>query len=180
MRLQYQTLSITNTAYGVRDLRVGLTRKLYQKGEHALSLRGLITLPLGSESKLSGSDKQDYAVELLYAQPLASRWYWHANMGIQRFGEDTYYAAPVKREAWYVSSGLHYQRAQWRWITQLDARSAVFVSSLPELGDASIVASFAGERQLTESSTVQLYFSEDIKVNRAADFAFGLSLAWRW
>lgn len=135
-----------------------------------------INLPTGNSRKLTGSEEIDTSIGIVGNWKFGTHWLVLADASYSFIGDKSQFGIPTKRHAWHANIAIDRRLAKkWRLLGGLQMRSAVFESELKALGSSSMQLNL-GLRKIFKKNVVDLYFSEDIAVNRSADFAFGI----RW
>jgi len=167
--------SLLDSASGLADTQIGLAYQIASNAKVNVSLHANLNLPTGNAASWLGSDKTDFSASMALSSAVHSSLSWHANFGMLRIGDDTLFGASTKSSVGFTSLGLHWQpnRGSWRWTAQLDGHEAVFDSTIPELNQPAWQLAFG----LEFAKRWQIYFTEDLSVNRAADFSIGIR--WR-
>jgi len=175
---------INQTTGGISDARLGLGYALSQlahklKPIDSLMLRSGVNLPTGDSDKLTGSDKLDWDIGL-YANGHSQKWSklaWHANFGYLYVGDDSLFGIKTKQHAWFNSLGLSWEISPNLQVkAQLDSHSALFDSEIDELAKYASQLTLGSAYRSKHLGLIEFYVSEDLTVNRAADFSLGLSL----
>lgn len=176
-RSENSSIELSEPSSGITDTTISLGHQLIESSEWQLALYADVNLPTGKSNRALGSEKADYALSLAAAK-LSHRFTWHANIRALLIGDESLFGIPTENTAWASSLGLHWQASdKWRWSTQLDGHGAVFKSAIDEINQPAWQMSLAGERTLgAGNSSIQVFFTEDVSVNRAADFSFGAAL----
>lgn len=179
-----QQRSITARQTGIGDLHLGLGYQLIDHSTLSATLRGGVNIPTGSQRKLTGSEKVDIDVGLYLASPALAnhhRLAWHANLGVVIIGDTELFTIPTRSSMLFTSVGLHWSAMDKLDLhIQLDSHGSVFDSTIPELSSTAMALSLGVTFLKTAKSEWRMFFSEDIKVNRSADFSFGLSRSIRF
>ena len=174
---------IDQSTSGVSDLRLGVGYSLNSLIEKnaaidSLSLRSGLSLPTGDPDKLTGSDDLDWDIGL-YASGQSTKWLrlgWHANLGFLHTGDDSLFGIETEQQAWFNSLGLSWAlNTKLQFKAQLDSHSALFDSEIDEINQFVSQLTLGATYRSQYLGLIELYFTEDLTVNRAADFAFGLS-----
>lgn len=165
---------LAKASSGVSDTELSLAYQLQETDRWQLAVHGFINLPSGDEARLSGSRSSDYGLAIAWASNTAQRWGWHSSIGLNAIGDDQLFGINTQNAVWSVSSGVHFQAGEkWRWSAQLDGHDALFESQIPELSRPAWQLALG----LEFADQWQVFITEDLTVNRAADFTLGLS--WR-
>lgn len=155
----------------ISDTEISLAYQLYQNDKFSIATYLSAMLPTGKADKLTGSDKADIKLTLALGSQNNSAFAWHLNADLIAIGDDSLFNIPTKSNTWSGSAGLHWRSSDnWRWSMQLDGHGEVFDSLIEEINKPAW--------QLTLASNYkqwQIYFAEDITVNRAADFSLGIN-----
>ncbi len=169
---ELSAISINDSVSGISDTELSLAYQLYSDDKINLATYISAVLPSGDANKLTGSDKTDFKFSLALGSR-AQRIGWHASGDFIRIGDRRLFTIPTKDTTWATSMGVHFKASNaWRWSAQLDGHGAIFESAIDEIGGSAWQLSLA-----TEYRGWQMYFSEDVSVNHAADFSFGIN--WR-
>lgn len=168
---------ISDSNSALSDVQLGIGHQLISSSGFNLAIHGELNVPNGKTNQALGSDKLDVSLSLA-ASGSGSSLGWHSNLGVLAIGDDTLFNVPSKSSTWFSSLGAHWQpSSSWRWSAQIDGHGAVFDSAIDELDSNAWQLAIATEWRLNKSS-LQLYFTEDLSVNKSADFAFGLNLKY--
>ncbi len=176
-RNQNDTIELNQPQSGLTDALLTLSYQAIDRPTFKLSVHGQLNLPTGSNASLLGSDKLDAAISLSAAGS-KGKLGWHANVGALGIGDDNLFLLSTRESTWFSSLGAHWQaNDRWRWSAQMDVHGPVFESFIEEINQESWLFSLAGERTIWHNGPrVQLYFSEDVSVNRSADFTLGINI----
>ena len=171
---------IERSKSGFTDLQLGLAYRWLSRRSVNSTVRASVNLPTGDPDRLSGSDDADLSIGVytegnsIYG---AQAWGWHGSLGLLLIGDDTLFGIETKSSAIFGSAGLHWQAGpRWRWSAQLDMHSALFDSGIEELNRSAWQLALAGEYQWNKRMHTRLFFTEDLSVNRSADFGLGASI----
>lgn len=172
---------INQSVGGISDLRLGVGYSLVTKyaSIDSLIIRSGLNLPTGDPEKLTGSNKLDWDIGL-YMNGRSSKWSklsWHANLGYLYIGDDRLFGIETKQNAWFNSLGLSWAaNPKLQFKMQLDSHSALFDSEIDEIAEFASQLTLGTTYHSQSFGLLELYFSEDLTVNRAADFSVGLSV----
>jgi len=152
-QFQYSFTSGSNDEFvtegdGISDFRLGIGYVIKQSKPWNFLVRAGVSLPTGETDNLTGSDDVDADVGFYFNGRGLGRWRnvaWHANLG------------------YLLLQG------------QLDSHGSFFESDIDELARAAHELTIGLSYQTKRGGQFEIYFSEDISVNRAADFSFGIS-----
>lgn len=163
---------------GVSDLQLGVAYQLLRRDSINLTAHFNANLPTGSSEPLIGSDQADFAGSLAFSHVIG-RFAWHANAGWLAIGDDTSFGITTESGTWFSSIGGHWVPGErWRLTVQFDGHGAFFDSTVDEINRSAFQLAMSGELNL-KRARIQLYFTEDISINRAADFGVGINFIWR-
>ncbi len=169
---------------GISDIRIGLAYAVKQNTVDNLMLRAGISLPTGDAEKLTGSEKTDVDLGIYANGRGDKRWKnlgWHANVGYLFIGDDTALGITTKSGSWFNSFGAYWGvNSKFTIKGQLDSHGVLFESNISELNKSATELTLGFAYQTKRLGLFELYFSEDITVNRAADFSIGLSSRLRF
>ena len=136
-------------------------------------------LPTGDIEKLSGSEQADMSIGMLGSWDLGWRWKVTADFSYLLIGDSQKFGIPTKSGALQanVASSRKLKKG-WSALAELQYRGSIFESNLSVLSEASVQLNLGMRKELgsNSKSTIEVYFSEDLAVNRSADFALGV----RW
>ena len=174
--------SHSNTASGLGDASMAVTREIWRNPRAALSLRGQVKFASGDEDDWLGSGSEDYSLGLGFsATPtLESDWLWHGQLGYTRAGKIDQLGDIQERDLWFAGLGM-----EWRaWETvhlklQLDSHAAPADSSLDQIGEPAVQLSAGVTWAPASRWQLDFSFSEDIAVDTAADIVFQFGLRYR-
>jgi len=159
-------------------MRVGLGYSVKQKWLDQLMLRVGLTLPTGNSEKLTGSDKIDADLGLYVAGRGEGFWEniaWHANVGYIFIGDDQAFGIQTKNSTWFNSLGLYWGfNPAFTVKAQLDSHGGMFESDIDELYKVATQLTLGLAYQTKNKNIIEIYFSEDVAVNRSADFSVGI------
>lgn len=175
-----ETVQLDDSDVGLADIKLQVGQQLWQRPAQNLALRAILKLPTGDSDAMQGSGAMDAALSLAY---LDSRWMDDKGLSVYSqvawlwTGEGDILADQRRQNVAVGSLGLAYQlAAHWQFKTQVDAHSAFYKSAREELGSAVQLALGISNTSL-RGYTIDFGFTEDIKVNSAADFGVFLRLA---
>ena len=172
-----QSNSITESQSGLSNLQIGVAYQLLQNNKLNIAVGSGVSLPTGNASSLLGSDKSSFHISVLTSSAGLRKLGWHANFGVLRIGDDELFGIKTKANTWFTSLGTHWQiKERLRLSAQVDGHGAVFESNIDEISKSAWQLALAAEYSLKGSDKyIQIFFSEDLSVNRATDFSFGIS-----
>lgn len=165
------SIELSDSASSLSDTEVSLAYQLYADNGLSVAAHLSAMLPTGDADKATGSDKTDIKLSLAVGSNTNTSLAWHLNADVIAIGDDALFAIPTKDTTWAVSAGLHWKSNEdWRWSMQLDGHGEIFISEIDEINQPVWQLSLAGQYKRW-----QVYFAEDLTVNRAADFSFGVN-----
>jgi hypothetical protein len=138
-----------------------------------------IELPTGSESDYSGNEAVDYATWVSYENLIDAELTLYGLLGISFPGDDGNLQGLLVDEIWVAQLGTQYFFNDGiAGTVQLDWHSQVIDGSdLTAFGDSLQIQLGLGFLKLFDNHRLDLFFSEDIKVESAPDISLGLRLA---
>ncbi len=165
---------------GLGDIQLALSySKPIADGAPMFSARIGAGLPTGHEQNLTGSGRADFFVDTSFELPTVKKLPYlsiHAGLGAQYSGRSGPLKQYLNRHQRYALLTMSVKaREALSIVTQLNYRSPVYKSELPELGAHSVVATFGANFRLAEDNILAIYFSEDIAESTAQDFGVGIS-----
>lgn len=183
LRFEYKndesTHQISDSTSGFSDLSVSLGYQLIKNSGVNVAAYIGANLPTGSSGLGFGSDRTDIFSYLAMGSANQARLGlgWHVNLGGVVIGDQALFGRTTESVAWFGSLGAHWQaNERWRWSAQLDSHSALLTSQIVELNGAATQLALATEYRKTRSGARwQIYFTEDLTVNKTADFSVGLN-----
>lgn len=170
---------LVESSDGISDIRIGLGYSIQQRFVDQLMLRAGLSLPTGDNEKLTGSEKTDFDLGIYANGRGDKRWKslgWHANLGYLFIGDDESLGITTKSGSWFNSLGAYWAVNSKLTIKgQLDSHGVLFESNISELSNSATELTLGFAYKTKRLGVLELYFSEDVTVNRAADFSVGLS-----
>ena len=164
---------------GLSDIRLGLAYSIRQSWFDDLIVRTGVNLPTGDPAKLTGSDEVDFDIGIYTRGNQLGKWSrlaWHHNIGVVLIGDDSSFGIPTKDNAFFHSIGFNWRLGtKWKIKGQLDSHSPFFESNITELSKSASQLTLGLSYSTKKIGAIELYFSEDVTVNRAADFSIGLN-----
>ncbi|MGH1428244.1 MAG: DUF3187 family protein [Arenicella sp.] len=174
-----QDYALAEPSSGISDLRIGLGYAVNQHWVDNMMMRLGLSLPTGDKEKLTGSDKIDIDLGVYMSGRGLQHWRrlgWHANISYLWIGDDESLGIRTKKGTWFNSFGAYWAiNSRWTAKSQIDSHGAMFESAISELNRSASELTFGLAYQSTKVGLIEVYFSEDITVNRSADFSFGIS-----
>ena len=173
------TNEVVTEGDGISDFRLGIGYAIKQSDPLNFLVRAGVSLPTGDADNLTGSDEVDADIGVYFNGRGQGRWpniAWHANLGYLLIGDEQALGIPTENGAWFSSLGAYWSifpRIVLK--SQLDSHGAFFDSDIDELARAANEITIGLSYQTKRGGQFEMYFSEDISVNRAADFSFGVS-----
>lgn len=171
-------VSVIEPVNGFSDFRIGMAYVIDQTIIDHLMVRVGLNLPTGEPSKLTGSDKLDVDVGIYASGNNMGNWTklgWHINQGMVFVGDDESFGVPTRDAVWFNSLGLNWTlNSQWQIKGQLDSHGSFFDSQIQELAKNTSQLTLGLAYTTTKKTIIEVYFSEDLTVNRAADFSVGI------
>jgi len=137
-----------------------------------------IELPTGSESDYSGNEAVDYATWVSYENLIDAELTLYGLLGISFPGDDGNLQGLLVDEIWVAQLGTQYFFNDGiAGTVQLDWHSRIIDDSdLTAFGDSLQIQLGLGFLKLIDKHRLDLFFSEDIKVESAPDISLGIRL----
>ena len=160
---------------GLADISLALGYQLTEGTRYFVG----IELPTGSASDYSGNETIDYATWLTHEMPVDAALSFYGMLGVSFPGDDGNLEGLVVDEIWVAQLGTQYFFNDGITGTlQLDWHSeTIDDTDLTAFGDSLQIQVGLGFLKLFDNHRLDLFFSEDIKVESAPDITFGLRLA---
>jgi len=160
---------------GLADISLALGYQLTEGTRYFVG----IELPTGSESDYSGNEAIDFATWLTHETLIDAEMSIYGLLGVSFPGDDGNLQGLIVDEIWVAQLGTQYLFTDGLAGTvQLDWHSQVIDDSdLTAFGDSLQIQLGLGFLKLFDNHRLDLFFSEDIKVESAPDITFGLRLA---
>ena len=168
--------SLSEPVSGISDLRLGLAYQLPNKLLGGSLIRLGSTLPTGNSSKLTGSDRIDFDLgvyQYLRGKNKMQDFALHLNLGYVFIGDEQQAGINTKGGAWFSSLGAYWiASSKFTVQAQIDSHAALFDSDISELNQEAHLLSVGLSYNTNQGNRAVISFSEDLSVNRAADFSF--------
>ena len=160
---------------GLADISLALGYQLTEGTRYFVG----VELPTGSASDYSGNEAIDYATWLTHEMPVGAALSFYGLLGVSFPGDDGNLEGLVVDEIWVAQLGTQYFFNDGiAGTVQLDWHSkTIDDSDLTAFGDSLQMQLGLGFLKLFDNYRLDLFFSEDIKVESAPDISFGLRLA---
>ena len=160
---------------GLADISLALGYQLTEATRYFVG----IELPTGSESDYSGNEAVDFATWLTHETLINAEMSLYGLLGVSFPGDDGNLQGLLVDEIWVAQLGTQYLfNDGLAGTVQLDWHSEVIDGSdLTAFGDSLQIQLGLGFLKLFDNHRLDLFFSEDIKVESAPDITFGLRLA---
>ena len=160
---------------GLADISLALGYQLTEGTRYFVG----IELPTGSASDYSGNETIDYATWLTHEMPVDAALSFYGMLGVSFPGDDGNLEGLVVDEIWVAQLGTQYFFNDGITGTlQLDWHSeTIDDTDLTAFGDSLQIQVGLGFLKLFDNHRLDLFLSEDIKVESAPDITFGLRLA---
>jgi len=160
---------------GLADISLALGYQLTEGTRYFVG----IELPTGSESDYSGNEAIDFATWLTHETLINAELSIYGLLGVSFPGDDGNLQGLLVDEIWVAQLGTQYFFNDGiAGTVQLDWHSEVIDDSdLTAFGDSLQIQVGLGFLKLFDNHRLDLFFSEDIKVESAPDITFGLRLA---
>jgi len=160
---------------GLADISLALGYQLTEATRYFVG----IELPTGSESDYSGNEAIDFATWLTHETLINTELSIYGLLGVSFPGDDGNLQGLLVDKIWVAQLGTQYLFTDGLAGTvQLDWHSEVIDDSdLTAFGDSLQIQVGLGFLKLFDNHRLDLFFSEDIKVESAPDITLGLRLA---
>ena len=160
---------------GLADISLALGYQLTEGTRYFVG----VELPTGSASDYSGNEAIDYATWLAHEHRVDASLSFYGMAGVSFPGDDGNLEGLVVDEIWVAQLGTQYFFNDGISGTlQLDWHSeTVDDTELKAFGDSLQIQVGLGFLKLFDNHRLDLFFSEDIKVESAPDITFGMRLA---
>jgi hypothetical protein len=174
------SFEMSDSGSGLGDIRINGAYTRPWKNR-ALIFSTELKLPTGDYDKLTGSGGFDFSVGLTLNDPLSLEKYritlYGGLAGIFLGDIDGELAAVQNNFALAGRAGIGWQATKLIQLKlQLDAQSALYDSTLKEMGDPAFQLIMGGSLTFTEDVYLDISVAEDINTSTAADVAFQLAL----
>jgi hypothetical protein len=160
---------------GLADISLALGYQLTEGTRYFVG----IELPTGSESDYSGNEAIDFATWLTHETLINAELSIYGLLGVSFPGDDGNLQGLLVDEIWVAQLGTQYFFNDGiAGTVQLDWHSEVIDDSdLTAFGDSLQIQFGLGFLKLIDNHRLDLFMSEDIKVESAPDVSFGIRLA---
>ena len=171
-------IDLTQATSQLGDIQLSLGRQLSSTTDFNSSLWLSLELPTGDAANLSGNKGIDYSLTLATDNQLDSDWRLWSNAGILLPGKSFNAAVKSKSQVGFVYLGL-----SWTLMPELDLQlqlnghTDLYEDSTLRLFRKTYELIFGGTIRFDQCSSVDIAFSEDIKVGAAPDIS--LLVNWR-
>ena len=160
---------------GLADISLALGYQLSVQTRYFVG----IELPTGSASDFSGNEAIDFATWVAHEKLINTELTVYGMLGVSFPGDDGNLQGLVVDEIWVAQLGTQYRFTDGvAGTAQLDWHSkTIDDSDLTAFGDSLQIQLGLGFLKLIDNHRLDLFFSEDIKVESAPDISFGIRLA---
>ncbi len=167
--------SQTSSSSGIGDISLAIG---YQATATTAYFAG-IELPTGSESDYTGNEAIDVAFWVSRAANVSANTNAYGMLGISFPGDDGQLKGLIRDYVWVAQVGVDYRFSNdYIGTAQLDMHGPTIEDSdLKAFNESFQILLGLGFPNLLENHRLDLFFTEDIKVNSAPDITFGLRLA---
>ncbi len=189
---QYRIERINNTrtvndlqtdSTGIGDLQLNLANTLYNSQSSTISLWMGLKLPTGDSKKLNSNDAIDASLSIAANHHLASNWYFNTNAGvvfpaIVITGDKTGNNTSLNNQVFFGHAMLAWQATEWMAIKiQANGHSSYYKNNSLRLLGSTYTGSLGASFYINQCNSIDVSFSEDIKVSASPDVSF--TLGWR-
>jgi hypothetical protein len=160
---------------GLADISLALGYQLSAETRYFVG----IELPTGSASDYSGNEAVEFATWVTHEELVDAEWTVYGLLGVSFPGDDGNLQGLVVDKIWVAQLGTQYFfNDGLAGTVQLDWHSqTIDDSDLTAFGDSLQIQLGLGFLKLIDNHRLDLFFSEDIKVESAPDISFGIRLA---
>lgn len=170
---------------GIGDLQLSLGHQISSSEQSCLSVWTSLKLPTGDADKLNGNDAIDLSAWIALNKKPGENWRLNTNAGlvlpaIVVTGDETATNTDISS---YVLFG--YMMLAWQPLdilslkVQLEAHSSYYKNSALRILGSTYLATFGGTVHINQCNSINLAFSEDIKVDASPDISFLLGWQYR-
>ena len=172
------SVNIDTSQSGIADAQLGLGHSLFQTPEHALSIWAAIDVPVGDANKLTGNDDLDYSLWLAGSSKFGTSSMLDSNIGVVLPGDSVLAGLETEDLVFFGHAGAHFAlNPTFALKLQLAGHSGYYKDTdLVFLGSA-VILIFGGSIKTGKCSSIDVGFSEDIKVGASPDI--GLLISWK-
>jgi hypothetical protein len=188
-QLSYVLRHSGRTFFELDDPQSGLG-DLQLKGARAFGAdRGFVVeagvkLPTGDTEMLAGSGSTDEWLTLLRSRPLPERrrpagYYW--GVGVMHVGVPE--LIDFRSKEWVYTGILGGSWQRWPRFglkAQLDVHAPFYDSTLEEIGDTAVEATFGAWMQRRKDAQLEFALVEDLRVRTAPDVVIKIAAHWSW
>lgn len=162
----------------IADLQLSLGKQLTSQPNLTSSIWSTIDLPTGNDSHLTGNKEIDFSLYLATNNRLNQRWNVFSNIGLLIPGQSIDPSLALMSKVWFGHIGLSWQALrQIELQVQVNAHTQFYKHSNLRLLNHSYEIIFGGSVKINSCSTIDIGFSEDLKVAAAPDFS--MLVNWR-
>lgn len=173
-----------NASQSIGDWQNQITYETDKFGKH-WNLNASLKLPTGSTEALSGSGSTDLGLGILMSQAIIighqNLGYW-AGAGFSYLGNSHYALSPYHKKWQYGFriGGLWQLTPRVQLKSQLDSTTATYSSNTFELGKPPLQLSMGGNIKINKKVNLELFFAEDLLIQRAPDITLASRLVSRF
>jgi len=174
-------LRMTNAHNQIGDIRLSAAWQLrcdITSETSCSALRASLKLPTGKVEKLSGSGGVDFSLAHTTTRTY-QRYTFNYGGGLLLNGPSDLLDEQQKNFVGFASAGISYQPERFSWMVlkaQLDGHSAMYDSTLKNLGSDSIQVNVGGNIRLSNKTALDIGVAEDIVTSTVPDVVFHLAL----
>ena len=171
-------IDLTQSKSSIADLQLSLGKQITSLPILTSSLWTTLELPTGEASNLMGNNAIDFSLYLATNSRLNERWNVFSNIGLLFPGKSFNASLELAPKVWFGHIGLSWQAlSQIELQVQINAHTEFYKNSNLRLLNHSYEIIFGGSVKINSCSTIDIGFSEDLKVGAAPDFS--MLVNWR-
>jgi hypothetical protein len=169
-----------STTRTIGDWNNQLTYEMDKFGKH-WNFNAALKLPTGSTQALSGSGSTDLGLGAVMSQSFTlgnqSLGYW-TGVGLSYLGNSHYVLSPYHKKWQYGFriGGLWQLTPRLQLKSQLDSTTALYSSNTIELGKPPLQLTMGGDIKISTKTRLELFFAEDLLIQRAPDITLASRL----
>lgn len=177
-RTDGSSIDLNASTSGIADVQLGLGHSLSQTPRHAISLWASVDLPTGNADELTGNEDIDYAFWLAGARRLGELSELDTNLGVVLPGDSVLNGLETEDLVFFGHAGAHIGlNKRLALKLQLAGHSGYYRDTTLDFLGGAVIIVFGGAVNFGNCSTLDIGFSEDIKVGASPDAS--LLISWK-
>ena len=175
---------IQSSATRIGDIQLALANEFYKRPDTTISAWAGLKLPTGNSEQLTGNDAVDASLWLAANQRLSERWFFNGNAGLVFpaviiTGTRTANNTSLNNQVLFGHMMLAWRTTPWLDLKiQLNGHTSYYKNNDLRLLGSTYTGTFGGSFHLNECHSLDISFSEDIKVSASPDASFTAN--WRY